>query len=149
MKTLTKTLALTSVFLLMISVVSFAQSWAEYGPDSISYEKTIKIPGQNIGNRHMLSSDEFNKFSKLESNDNNTEIIVKSYSIMAFGKDKGLIMMKRTGSEVDHTIKDILKDEPFLGYRIIFYDVIYDKINMLKPEESKKDLTTVFILEIN
>jgi hypothetical protein len=149
MKTLTKTLALTSVFLLMISVVSFAQSWAEYGPDSISYEKTIKIPGQNIGNRHMLSSDEFNKFSKLESNDNNSEIIVKSYSIMAFGKDKGLIMMKRTGSEVDHTIKDILKDEPFLGYRIIFYDVIYDKINMLKPEESKKDLTTVFILEIN
>jgi hypothetical protein len=149
MKTLTKPLALTSVFLLMISVVSFAQSWAEYGPDSISYEKTIKIPGQNIGNRHMLSSDEFNKFSKLESNDNNSEIIVKSYSIMAFGKDKGLIMMKRTGSEVDHTIKDILKDEPFLGYRIIFYDVIYDKINMLKPEESKKDLTTVFILEIN
>jgi hypothetical protein len=149
MKPITKTLALTPVFLLMISVVSFAQSWADYGPDSISYEKTIKIPGQNIGNRHMLSLDEFNKFTKLESNDTNSEIMVKSYSIMAFGKDKGLIMMKRTGSEVDHTIKDILKDEPFLGYRIIFYDVIYDKINILKPEESKKDLTTVFILEIN
>jgi hypothetical protein len=137
------------VFLSMISLMSNAQSWADYGSDSISYEKTIKIPGKNIGNRHVLSLGDFNKFTKIESNDNNSEIVVKSYSLMAFGKDKGFVMMKRTGNEVDNMIKSLLKDEPFLGYRIVFYDVIYDKINKNKPEESKRDLTTAFILEIN
>jgi hypothetical protein len=149
MKTLTKTLSLTIVFFFLISAKFYGQSWAEYGPDSISYEKGIKIPGQNIGNRHLLSLEDFNKFSKLVSNDDNSEILVKSYSLIAFGKDKGLITMKCTGNEVDPIFKVMLKDQPFLGYRIVFYDIIFDKINKINPDESKKNLTTAFILEIN
>jgi len=70
------------------------------------------------------------------------------YSIMAFGIDKGFIAKKCTGNLIDNTLKRLFKDEPFLGYRIIFYDIIYDKIDKQKAEESKKDLKSVFIIEL-
>lgn len=148
LNTLSGARLLMIIALLSFSVVTYSQPWVKYGSDSISYEKSLKIPGQNIGNRHVLTIDEFNKFSKIESIDVNTDLIVKSYSLMAFGKDKGFVMAKRKGNEVDNMVKRLMKDEPYLGYRIIFYDIIYDKINKQKPGESQKDLNTAFILEI-
>jgi len=133
---------------LSTSLVTYSQSWAVYGADSISYEKNFKIPGKNIGNRHVLTMDEFNKFDKLEPNDVNYDYKVKTYSVMAFGIDKGFIAKKCTGNLIENTLKRLLKDEPFLGYRIIFYDIVYDKIDKQKAEESKKDLKSVFIIEV-
>jgi len=142
-----KSILILGLFL-SISFVSYAQSWAEYGADSISYEKAFKIPGKNIGNRHVLTMDDFNKFDKLEPNNVNYDYKVKSYSVMAFGLDKGFIVKKCTGNVIDNGLKRLMKDEPFLGYRIIFYDIVYDKIDKQKAEESKKDLKSVFIVEI-
>jgi hypothetical protein len=142
-----KSILILGLFL-SISFVTYAQSWVEYGADSISYEKGFKIPGENIGNRHVLSMEEFNKFDKLEPNNVNYDYKVKSYSVMAFGLDKGFIVKKCTGNVIDNGLKRLMKDEPFLGYRIIFYDIVYDKIDKQKAEESKKDLKSVFIIEI-
>jgi len=142
-----KSILILGLFL-SISFVSYAQSWAEYGADSISYEKAFKIPGKNVGNRHVLTMAEFNKFDKLEPNNVNYNYTVKSYSVMAFGLDKGFIVKKCTGNEIDNGLKRLMKDEPFLGYRIIFYDILYDKVDKQKAEESKKDLKSVFIIEI-
>ena len=135
-------------FFLIVSIATYAQSWASYGADFISYEKNFKIPGINIGNRHVLSMEEFKRFDKLEPINVNYDFKIKSYAIMAFGAEKGFISKKCTGCMIDNGLKRLLIDEPFLGYRIIFYDIVYDKIDKQKATESKKDLKSVFIIEI-
>jgi hypothetical protein len=132
-----------------ISLSNYAQDdWTQYS-DSLKYlgnESVLKIPGVLTGNRYILSINDFLKLDKLDTKLDN--ISVKSFSIMTLGLHKGLIIKKCTGNEVDKTIKSLIKDQPFLGYRIIIYDIVYDKIDFKELSSNKLDATGAFILEI-